>query len=282
MTNTSTPDAASVIALLCTRGMEKFLSNALRGILRTGVDPGQIHLGCPRNALDSVSAIAKLHSARIHLVSNQQLSESEQDMTGYADYGSKVFTDISWKKISFLRTLIEAHHHVIYTDLDIAWIRNPLPYLSEVASAYPMAFQTEGLPRFPSALCFGFASLIRSDRTIAFLDALIGSDAVWHADGKRMDDQPAGQRLIENDRAWLRDIFCLPESLFPNGLGYRNLQNTGAEPCPMEGQLLPFVFHANWTVGAENKRKLLAQTGTWLIEDAPELDLGAPRPKGRL
>jgi Nucleotide-diphospho-sugar transferase len=272
MTNTSTPDAAPVVALLCTCGLEAFLSNALRGILQTGVDPGQIRVGCPRNALESVSRIAKLHSARIHLVSNQKLSENEPDMTSYAGYGSKAFTDISWKKISFLRTLIEAHHHVIYSDLDIAWIRNPLPYLSGVASAYPMAFQTEGLPRFPSALCFGFVSLIRSDRTIAFLDALIESDAVGRAHGERLDDQPAGQRLIENDPAWLRDIFCLPESLFLNGLGYRNLQNTGPEPCPMVGELLPFVFHANWTVGAENKRKLLAQTGTWLIEDAPELD----------
>jgi hypothetical protein len=29
----------------------------------------------------------------------------------------------------------------------------------------------------------------------------------------------------------------------------------------MEGELLPFLFHANWTVGIESKRKLLARSG---------------------
>lgn len=182
-------------------------------------------------------------------------------------------------KISFIRQLLELHPHVIYSDLDISWIRNPLPYLSQVAETYPIAFQTEALPRFPPAICCGFASFAKSDRTFALLDALITFHSTQIDNDERLDDQAACQRLIENDVRWLRDIFCLPEGLFLNGLGYRNLQNAGESPCPIEGELLPFLFHANWTMGIENKYRLLASTGTWLLDEAPQFDQATITPR---
>jgi Nucleotide-diphospho-sugar transferase len=269
---TQPTDIRSVVALFCTRGMEAFLSNAIQGMVRAGIDPSQILVGCPNNAIGSVKIVTDLYSDRIQIISTQQLSENEEEMQGYSGFGSPSFNDISWKKIFFIRQLIEIHPHVIYADLDIGWVRNPLHYLSEVATTYPIAFQTEGLARFPPALCCGFASFARSERTIAFLDALIEFNASQVDSEKRLDDQAACQRLIENDRTWLRAIYCLPEALFLNGLGYRNLQDAGERPCTMEGELLPFLFHANWTIGYENKRKLLVSTGTWLLDDIPPLD----------
>ena len=260
-------DSKPIVALYCTRGMETFLSNAVEGILRVGVDLGQIVVGCPNNAVDSVSSVTRRYANQIQVISNQMLSENEASVEEYSNFGSRPFTEISWRKVFFIRQLIEFNPHVIYADLDISWIRNPLPYLSQVALLYPMAFQTEGLPRFPPALCGGFAAFVKSEKTIALLDALIEFDANQRTTDERLDDQAACQHLIESDVSWLRDIFCLPEALFLNGLGYRNLQKTDQGPCPMEGELLPFLFHANWTIGKDNKRKLLASTGTWLIGD---------------
>jgi hypothetical protein len=265
-------DLRPVVALFCTRGMETFLSNAIAGILRVGIDAGQICVGCPDNAVRSVRSVTKLYSDRIQIVSTPKLSENEAALQKYSSFGSRPFTDISWKKIFFIRELIELHAHVIYADVDVAWIRNPLPYLAEVASVYPIAIQTEGLPRFPPALCCGFASFVRSEKTIAFLDALIAFDAAQTDSDNRLDDQVACQRLIENDVTWLRDIYCLPEALFLNGLGYRSLQKANKITCPMEAEALPFLFHANWTVGIDNKRKLLGHTGTWLLGDTPQTD----------
>jgi hypothetical protein len=258
-------DFRPVVALFCTRGVEAFLSNAIEGILRVGVDADQICVGCPENALKSVNSVAQLHSTQIRVIATQKLSESEVETEQYARFGSRSFTDISWKKIFFIRQLIKVHPQVIYADLDVSWIRNPLPYLTQVAEIYPLAFQTEGLPRFPPALCSGFASFARSERAIAFLDALIALHSDQIGNDNRLDDQAACQYLIENDVTWSRDIYWLPEALFLNGLGYRNLQQAGEHPCPMEGELEPFLFHANWTIGTDNKHKLLASTGTWLL-----------------
>jgi Nucleotide-diphospho-sugar transferase len=273
MTGAAQPtEAGPVIALLCTRGMEAFLLNAIQGILQTGIDASQIIVGCPNNALSSVKSSVRLHSVQVQVISTQELSENEAELEKYSSFGSRSFTDISWKKIFFIRHLIELHPHVIYADLDISWIRNPLPYLMEVAKVYPLAIQTEGLPRFPPAFCCGFASFVKSEKAIAFLDALIEFNSAQLDSDNRLDDQVACQQLIEKDLTWLHDIYCLPEALFLNGLGYRNLQNDAAGPCPMEGELLPFLFHANWTVGIDNKRKLLTSTGTWLLGDSPQID----------
>jgi hypothetical protein len=242
--------------------MEAFLSNAIEGLLRVGIDADQVCIGCPENALKSVKRVARLHSRQIRVIRTQKLSETELETEQYASFGSRSFTDISWKKIFFIRQLIEVHPHVIYADLDVSWIRNPLPYLTQVAEIYPLAFQTEGLPRFPPVLCLGFASFVRSERAIALLDALIALHSDQIDNDNRLDDQAACQYLIENDVTWLRYIYWLPEALFLNGLGYRNLQG-GEHPSPMEGELQPFLFHANWTVGTDNKRALLTSTGNW-------------------
>jgi hypothetical protein len=44
--------------------------------------------------------------------------------------------------------------------------------------------------------------------------------------------------------------------------------------APILDRLEPFVFHANWTMGLANKRELMVQTGTWLL-DPPEPDAGS-------
>ena len=52
---------------------------------------------------------------------------------------------------------------------------------------------------------------------------------------------------------------------FLNGLSYRGMLKSPEPAAPMFGALMPFTFHANWTMGLNNKRALMVQTGTWLL-----------------
>ncbi|MBR0713014.1 putative nucleotide-diphospho-sugar transferase [Bradyrhizobium liaoningense] len=264
-----------IVAMLCTRGMEAFLSNALSGMLRAGIAPGQILVACPLNAEDSVRHAVSAHSTEIAVLPDESLPTTTDDE--YAGFGSAAFSNISWAKIALIRRLIDAHAHIVYADVDVGWLRNPLPYLAEVARQYPIAFQTEGLPRFPPAICCGFISLRRSDRTIELLDTLlVQSRQSDH--GKRIDDQAACQQLIARDATWLKDIYFLPEALFVNGLGYASLQHGSIPPVAMEHELQPFLFHANWTVGLESKRKLLAAAHCWFVDDGASADISTTAP----
>ena len=157
MTGAAHPtDFRPVIALFCTRGMEVFLANAIQGILQTGIEAGQIHVGSPFNALRSVKAVDQ---AVLHRHPGQRRSGAiaKRGRDGrICSFGSRLFTDICWKKVFFIRQLIELHPHVVYADVDVSWMRNPLPYLIEVALVFPIAIQTEGLPQFPPALCWSY------------------------------------------------------------------------------------------------------------------------------
>jgi hypothetical protein len=265
-------DGGPVVVLLCTLGMEAFLANALQGMLRVGLDPTHVLIACPPNAEHAVRRIASGHDRRIAVAADPSLLVAAEPQ--YSDYGSPSFNAICWGKATLIRRLLERYDHVVYADLDIGWIRNPLPYLAQAAGQYGIAMPTEGLPRFPPAVCCGFMSLRRSERTLAFMDALLAQERV-REDGHSIDDQTACQRMIQRDPAWLNDIYLLPETLFANGLGYRNLEDSASAPAPMQDELRPFVFHANWTIGLDNKRKLLAAAGCWSGDDAAETEAPA-------
>jgi hypothetical protein len=260
-----------VVAMLCTRGMEEFLANALSGMLRAGVAPAQIIVACPVDAEEVVRRVVGGHSPDIPVLADALLPSTDDDQ--YAAFGSRKFSDISWAKIALIRRLIEQHEHLVYADLDIGWLRNPLPYLIQVTSQYPIAFQTEGQPVFPPVLCCGFMSVRRSERSIAFLDALLAQSGET-GDGRRFDDQDACKLIIDRDPAWLKDIYLLPEALFVNGLGYRTMRHERTEFDGMEGELRPFLFHANWTIGRDNKQKLMAMAHCWPVDGAGEAEDG--------
>ncbi len=248
--------------MLCTHGMESFLSNALSGILRTGIAPGQIVVACPPDAAASIRDVASAHASGITVEADTSLPSTADAQ--YAGFGTPLFNDICWAKIGLLRRLLDRHEHVVYADLDIGWLRDPLPYLADVAEHYPLAFQTEGLPCFPPVLCCGFVSVRRCNRAIAFLEILLARR------GDRLDDQTACKVVLAEDPSWLKDVYLLPETLFVNGLGYRIMQNECIPPVAMEDELQPFLFHANWTLGLANKRKLLA-----MVQGSPAADTGA-------
>ncbi|MCX7414423.1 MAG: putative nucleotide-diphospho-sugar transferase [Planctomycetia bacterium] len=269
-----------VIALLCTLGMEDFLANALRGLIGVGVDPAQVCIGCPDNALPSVQGVARRYSPDIVTRSEAYLSADEDTLAQPVRFGSAAFIDVSWKKVLFIRHLLEAHDHVVYADLDIAWLRNPLPYLSRVAALYPLAFQTEGVETCPPTLCCGFISLARSATTHRFVDAWLTLDSGTDGQGPRLDDQRACMRLIEAHPSWMQSIFPLPESLFVNGLGYRNVIEGPPPPAPLSGKTEPFIFHANWTIGLQSKRRLLAAAGTWRSSGAVRTEPAAVSENG--
>ena len=72
--------------------------------------------------------------------------------------------------------------------------------------------------------------------------------------------------MITKNSGLLGNVHLLSEELFVNGIGHRNLLSEPVAVTPMHGKLEPFVFHANGTMGLANKRKLMVQTGTWLLD----------------
>lgn len=268
------PDDARV-ALLSSGGMGDFLANALAGLQRAGIPMEQVVVGCPPEAEPGVRQVAAGRPIVVRVM-DASARDGDRSTDTYLDFGSQGFNRAMWQKVRLVRELLEEHELVVYADLDVAWLRDPLPYLAQVAEAYPMAFQTEAQGRFPPAVCCGFMSMRRSAETLAFLDDMVAEDAVRVRDGRRVGDQEVAQHLLDARPERARDVFPLPEALFVNGLGSAVLPVEADDR--LTGTLDPFVFHANWCIGTEHKRALLRASGTWLVEDldhAPAVEDGA-------
>lgn len=255
-----------IVALVATKGLEDFLRNSLAGLTRTGVDPRIVHVARPDNAADTIDPIVAGAGAVAHSFAEFGQPSPAAMPERYVDYGTEPFIAVNWEKVRYIRWLLERYRHVVYADLDVGWLADPLWYLDAIGKAFPLAFQTEALPRFPPVLCWGFLSAKSSDVTLDLFDRML-SKFDGRASGQPLvDEQNTLDAMITADPALLGNIHLLSEGLFVNGLGYRNLLSEPTAATPMHGRLEPFVFHANWTVGHANKQKLMAQTGTWLLD----------------
>jgi hypothetical protein len=64
----------------------------------------------------------------------------------------------------------------------------------------------------------------------------------------------------------VNNIFPLSEILFANGLTAKLMSTTDSDLEKIQMvQPQPMIFHANCTVGLENKKKMLQKTGNWLL-----------------
>src|SRR4051812_13267351 len=255
-----------IVALVATKGLEDFLLNSLMGLIRVGVDPQIIHGARPDNAADTIDAIIAEAGAVPHSFAEIDSSPVEAIPVIYSDYGSEAFIAINWHKVRYIRWLLDRYRHVVYADLDVGWLADPLWYLDKVAETFPLAFQSETIRRFPPVFCWGLVSAKSAPVTLQLLDTLLREHDCRGSDGRLLDEQNVWDQMVTRDPTLLRYIHPLSEGLFLNGLGYRNLLADFASTAIMQAEIQPFAFHANWTVGLANKRALMLQTGTWRLE----------------
>jgi len=254
-----------IIALVATKGLEDFLENSLTGLIRVGVDPGIVHVARPKNAAKTIDPIISKAGAVVHSFAEFGPSSPDAMPEHYFDYGTEPFIAVNWEKVRYIRWLLDRYRHVVYADLDVGWLADPLWYLDAVTKFFPLAFQTEALRRFPPVLCWGFLSALSSNTTRTLLDTMLCDYNARPRDLPPVDEQNTLDAMIAKNPSFLGNVYLLPEGLFVNGIGYRHLLNEPAAAAPLHGKIEPFVFHANWTVGLADKRKLMAQTGTWLL-----------------
>jgi len=256
-----------IVALVATKGLEDFLENSLTGLSRVGVDLRIVHVARPDNAANTIDPIVRDAGAVVHSFAEFGCSDGVKPEQ-YADYGTEPFIAVNWAKVRYLHWLLGRYRHVVYADLDVGWLADPLWYLDAIAKLFPLAFQTEGVRRFPPVLCWGFLSATSSKTTLKLFDAMLSEYDSCPPYQAPVDEQNTLDTMITKNPGLLGHIHLLSEGLFVNGIGYRNLLTAPAAAAPLQGKLEPFVFHANSTVGLANKRELMKQTGTWLLNTA--------------
>jgi hypothetical protein len=170
----SNGDLEDAILLVVSCGLSEFIQNTLASIERSGAKC-RICIALSQNALAEVqAAVSRWTNVEYFFLDDICLADYSWIRIGeYKDFGSEAFNRFTVSKWAAIRFLLNSgFRRVTYTDIDVAWMRNPMPLLRAALRVYEVAMQTEGREQFPPLYCTGFMSFRNSEFTIATLDNL--------------------------------------------------------------------------------------------------------------
>ena len=253
------------VVMVASAGLKEFVTNTIGSVLQCGISPSDIYLFHSDDADSEYGDIKRyIPNSRILQIGSTLSPEVTEFGGKYSRYGSQEFSRFTVAKWLAVRWLLQHDiSHVIYTDIDIAWIRSPINYLRSVMEMYDFAIQSEALCTFPSLVCTGFMSIKNTQRTKELIDILLSRHVNAISEGSNLHDQQILNLYLSENRHIYKDLFLLPEAQFPNGLLaglFADAEKRDAYPASKIG---PMVFHANWCKGLNSKREMLIQAGLW-------------------
>ncbi len=251
------------ILLTATAGLEDFTLNAVLGIQQTGISLKDVVLVVDEVTAAAYSNIPLFGACAIHTY-DQALPSYKVDLPAdYAVYGTSSFSHVMSFRIPIILRLLDQGRNLLFADVDVAWLRNPLSYLDEVLKHFPMAMQTEAVPVFPPVYCMGFMALAPRSETVTLLKSFQKEFIDDRLLNSSTSMQATFHRLLRESPSLSKDIFPLPESQFPNGLLHGLINNKSESNELIESDVKPFIIHANFTRGLDNKRAILRKCGAW-------------------
>jgi len=177
----------------------------------------------------------------------------------YSKHGSEIFNRITrykWKLI--LETFSYGYDNVIYSDIDIVFFRDFVPYINEVSKKYKCGIQAEALPSYPANCCTGFMYFNKSAKNL--LKKLFEVNNKYLFKG---NDQDAFNYVYKNSSKISKEFYVFPDSLFQCGLLYKTHLNKNF--LSLVEELKPYFFHANFVFGINNKIKLFKFLSLWFL-----------------
>ena len=177
----------------------------------------------------------------------------------YQDYQNENFfklVQLKWPLLKHASKVFNTEF-VIYSDLDVVWIESPEAYLREVYlknEDVNICIQDATFKGTTKALCMGFVSFRNNSRSHQILDEC----SLEHANSLLRNPKSGDDGVITDYFNGLRDksdFFLLPQLSFPIGL----FSNAFGDHSPFSGLTVthPFIFHANYLVGAKRKAMMM-------------------------
>ena len=187
-----------------------------------------------------------------------KLFEKEISQGTYQDFSKDdFFTLVQAKWILFQKLLSAGYSEIFYSDVDVVWIKNPvteiLDFFSKAQEVHWLIQSFTTSPEEPK-LCMGFAAFRNTEIVKSFIDLCAEEHALGLKSNPRLGDDEVISALNQKlgFPTWIKE---LPQATFPVGsmlnlFSKRNLYPGLSGPKP-------YIFHANYVVGLENKILLL-------------------------
>jgi hypothetical protein len=181
----------------------------------------------------------------------------------YSNYNTHLFNiRSSFKWLAMLGAMTSHLGNIIFVDADILLMRAlPLSEFDEIWEHYEVFVQDEGTSLFPKHPCTGFVGMKFGEKNITLLDKLHKEQAAAILASESQHDQSIFFQHISRDIDTYKQVYFLPQNLFPVGYLAPIYRNFDSSRVFIQGQEDPILYHANWTVGIENKAALMDAFG---------------------
>ena len=175
----------------------------------------------------------------------------------YMDFSTASFYEIVQLKWILLQEMLKLNYeYIIYSDIDVFWIENPVKHLESSFDLYPeIDLFIQSFTTIPDQvkLCMGFVAFRNTESIYNF----ILESSKEHLRELKINDRKGDDEIITEYYAkfnpkWIRE---LPQSTFPVG----SMLNLFATKNKIAGlnPPSPFIFHTNYVIGLRNKRLML-------------------------
>jgi hypothetical protein len=177
----------------------------------------------------------------------------------YKLIGTHGFNHITMFKFVAIQELIKMDYKiVVYLDIDTFVLQKFDNYVMSVLKDFSIAVQSESSNEYPPTLCTGIMFIRNTSQQL--LEDLV---EIMYSTNFKHNDQTLVNKLYYQNVTLRSELFVLPESLFQNGLHWKHHLNNQNITEPTIQRLKPYVFHSNFIVGNDAKRKLLKRIKMW-------------------
>ena len=183
-------------------------------------------------------------------------------------YLDKTFSRMMWFKTTSVYLAISCGFHVMFQDVDLVWLENPVPYLLSIEA--DVAFMDDGArsPRYtPFFVNSGFFLVKNNPRTRYFEEKMskCGPSEI----GYTHSHQSVLIRHVSECHHFAGlSVFVLDRELFPSGQAYH--ENKPYIRRIQARSYKPFVFHMCWTTNRVDKLRYFKEIGLWYLPDEEE------------
>jgi hypothetical protein len=250
-----------------TSGVAPVLLKSLRSARETGIDPGDMYVLHLDSGLADILQREGIRTNPLRLTDDRETGRP-REFASYNAFGTPQFNRICFVRYQAIHLLLESGFDaVLNVDADILFLENPLSDLA-FQSAYAadaILLQNDsgewdarraamtpakGESVMTENLCPGFSLWRNRPKHKSFIIGIYntGAEADWaHSD----------QDVINGAKPRFADeIQILPACKYPNGAYFKQFVDATFESGP-------FIFHANWVIGIENKLNMMDYAARW-------------------
>jgi hypothetical protein len=198
------------------------------------------------------------------------------------------FNKISVGKLQAALFLLQTSHHIVFSDVDIVWLRDPLSYFrADIDADFQPNFDHDFfIPSKGDELNSGFYFMRSNEKTISLIQRTIQAfrenpaiDDQTHLTQQLLFSLENGtavyippnhtnnsstfQNPLSNGTLFFRN---LPPLHFPAGLTYLNDRRKYNERKGNKTDI-PVIAHANYIDGHKGKKENLRNNGYWLTDE---------------